>query len=292
MSFSSAKRRRIKPFARPTSFDINVAFDIRHYQRIKYGNVIDPYFPAVATDEAFKVLEGEILMQTNKPNVRRYGDHQMHVFSFANGLKADDAVLNASYVKDMVTNDDGDEIDLNAPPEKLRVLRGLRYAGVAVTEFTPEKDVFEQGFVLTMGGLNTLFNNGASTVYPGDVICADIPNVADRGSRKNRALQTGVPHEKLQFVVTPFRLLREQVSDAIASRFIMGTALSYSRPGTPLDVVLHRCNHVVDKGGFELSESRMLKKKKKKVRATLVAAESKKPKVKAPKKTKSAESKK
>ena len=84
MSYSNAKRRRIKPFARPTSFDINVAYDIRHYQRIKYGNVIDPYFPAVGTDEAFKVLEGEVLMQTNDPDVRRYGDHQMHVFSFAN----------------------------------------------------------------------------------------------------------------------------------------------------------------------------------------------------------------
>lgn len=277
MSFSSAKRRRIKPFARPTSFDINVAFDIRHYQQIKYGNVIDPYFPAVATDEAFKVLEGEILMQTDKPGVRRYGDHQMHVFSFANGLKADDVTrLNAS----------GGELDGN---DKFNVLSSLRYAGVAVTEFTPEKDVFEQGFVLTMGGLNTLFNNGASTVYPGDVICADIPNAADRGARKNRALQTGVPHEKLQFVVTPFRLLRADVGDQLASRFIMGTALSYSRPGAPLDVVLHRCNHVVDQGGFEAGESRMPKKK---VRAKLVVAESKKPKVKAPKKTKSAESKK
>ena len=69
MSYSNAKRRRIKPFARPTSFDINVAYDIRHYQRIKYGNVIDPYFPAVGTDEAFKVLEGEVLMQTNSPDV-------------------------------------------------------------------------------------------------------------------------------------------------------------------------------------------------------------------------------
>jgi hypothetical protein len=87
MSFSSAKRRRIKPFARPTSFDINVAFDIRHFQRIKYGNVVNPYFPAMGTDEAFQVMEGEILMQTNRNSVRRYGDHQMHVFSFANGLE-------------------------------------------------------------------------------------------------------------------------------------------------------------------------------------------------------------
>lgn len=247
MSYSSAKRRRIKPFARPTSFDINVAFDIRHFQSIKYGNVIDPYFPAVGTDEAFKVLEGEILMQCNKPSVRRYGDHQMHVFSFANGLKGKSGpALNAS----------SDKV-----PAKKAVLKTLKYAGVAVTEFTPEKDVFEQGFVLTMGGLNTLFNNGSSILYPGDLICADIPNPVGRGQKKNRALQTGIPHEKLQFVVTPYADLKKELGDAeLASRFIMGTALSYSRPGAPVDVVLHKCNVITTGGDLESSESRIAPK--------------------------------
>ena len=242
MSYSSAKRRRIKPFARPTSFDINVAYDIRHYQRIKYGNVIDPYFPAIGTDEAFKVCEGEILMQTQKQGIRRYGDHQMHVFSFANGLKgAGKARLNS----DAVSNPERpDWTNTGEGSDKAAVLSTLKYAGVAVTEFTPEKDVFEQGFVLTMAGLNTLFNNGASTLYPGDLICADIPNPSDRGQPKHRALQTGVPHGKLQFIVTPFETLSKAkgMSAEIASRFIMGTALSYSRPGAPVDVVLHKCN--------------------------------------------------
>jgi len=235
MSFSNAKRRRIKPFARPTAFDINVVFDIRHYQEVKYGNVINPYFPAVGTDEAFKVMEGEVLMRHEAPGIRRYGDHQMHVFSFANGLKAGGSVLNAgdgSLLEDgVVTNQ-----------AKRDVLSTLRYAGVAVTEFSPERDVYEQGFVLTLGGLNTLFNNGSHTLYPGDLICADIPNPADKGSRRNRALQTGVPHDKLQFTVAPFKQLSEEVSPTLASRFIMGTALSYSRPGQPLDVILHRSN--------------------------------------------------
>lgn len=290
MSFSNAKRRRVKPFARPTSFDINVAYDIRHYQQVKYGNVIDPYFPAVGTDEAFKVLEGEILMQTDKPGIRRYGDHQMHVFSFANGLKGDQQTLNASA---------GEIEDID---EKYNILAGLRYAGVAVTEFTPEKDVFEQGFVMTMGGLNTIFNNGAQTVYPGDVVCADIPNPADAGSRKNRALQTGVPREKLQFVVTPFRVLEREIGTQLASRFIMGTALSYSRPGTPLDIVLHRCNTIVmagedfeeDEAGFKKSKlkSKGPKKLKSKPKNTLASAEAKKTKVKSSKKSSSVEAKK
>lgn len=233
--YSSQKRRRIKPFARPTSFDINVVFDIRHYQHVKYGNVISPYFPTAGTPEAFQVMEGEVLMQSHKPSVRRYGDHQMHVFSFANGLTATDDRGN---VTGMLNANSGDN------PDKAAVLKGLKYAGVSVTEFTPEKDVFEQGFVMTMAGLNTIFNNGSSICYPGDVICADIPNSAAKGARKNRALQTGVPREKLQFIVTPFRELKTQIGDELASRFIMGTALSYSRPGSSVDVVLHKCNMI------------------------------------------------
>ena len=232
--YQSQKRRRIKPFARPTSFDINVVYDIRHYQSVKYGNVVDPYFPAHGTDEAYHVLEGEILMQTVTPQIRRYGDHQMHVFSFANGLKAGGSTLNASHDKD------------NEMPDKSAVLEGLKYAGVAVTEFSPEKDIFEQGFVMTMAGLNTIFNNGASIIYPGDVVCADIPFASAKGARKNRALQTGIPREKLQFVVTPLRdILAQGVTEPLASRFIMGTALSYARPGSSVDIVLHRCNTIV-----------------------------------------------
>tara|TARA_B110001450_G_scaffold253820_1_gene278006 strand:- start:6118 stop:6984 length:867 start_codon:yes stop_codon:yes gene_type:complete len=255
--YQSQKRRRIKPFARPTSFDINVVYDIRHYQSIKYGNVIDPYFPAHGTDEAYHVLEGEVLMQTNTKQVRRYGDHQLHVFSFANGLKADGAVLNASYNKTKkVLNEKGEEVEVDVEvPEKAAVLEGLKYAGVAVTEFSPEKDIFEQGFVMTMAGLNTIFNNGASILYPGDVVCADIPFAAARGVKKNRALQTGIPREKLQFIVTPYRDLLAAVGDdeVLASRFIMGTALSYSRPGSSVDIVLHRCNAVIRRRGGDAS---------------------------------------
>ena len=242
--YSSQKRRRIKPFARPTSFDINVVFDIRHYQHVKYGNIIDPYFPTAGEAEAFKVMEGEILMQTANASVRRYGDHQMHVFSFANGLEAVDT---RGRVTGILNANDGDN------PDKAAVLSGLKYAGVAVTEFTPEKDIFEQGFVLTLAGLNTLFNNGASIIYAGDILCADIPRTV-AGNRKNRALQTGIPRDKLQFITTPYEELKAQVGEAIASRFIIGTALSYSRPGNPVDVVLHRCNVVCARKGVDTRE--------------------------------------
>jgi hypothetical protein len=242
--YSSAKRRRIKPFARPTSFDINAAFDIRHYQQIKFGNIVDPYFPAVGTDEAFQVMEGEILMQNKGGNVGRYGDHQLHCFSFANGLEGTSSKLNASApgFANRIGNEDENDAGAGGFFEKKAVLQKIKYAGVAVTGFKPDVDVYEQGFVLTVAGLNTLFNSGSRTLYPGDIICADIPNPADRGKRKNRALQGGIPHEKLQFVVTPYEELKKQVGSELASSLIMGTALSYSKPGAPVDVVLHRCN--------------------------------------------------
>ena len=124
-----------------------------------------------------------------------------------------------------------------------------------MTEFSPEKDIFEQGFVMTLAGLNTIFNNGASIIYPGDVICADIPFAAAKGSRKTRALQTGIPREKLQFIVTPMRELLASVDndEELASRFIMGTALSYSRPGSSVDIVLHRCNNIIKRSNVSAS---------------------------------------
>ena len=106
----SQKRRRIKPFARPTAFDINVAYDIRHYQQCKYGkaSTARTFISGKNSDEGYNVMEGELLMKIKQPQVKRYGDHQMHVFSFANGLEGTD---------------------------KKDVLKKLSYAGVAVTGF-------------------------------------------------------------------------------------------------------------------------------------------------------------
>lgn len=245
MAYSSTKRRRIKPLARPTSFDINTSFDIRHYQNVKYGNVISPSFPAVATNEAFHVKEGELLMKFKPGHGVTYRDHQMHAFSFANGLKPA-----------KTDRDGGPAASLNASSEnpdtvvRLAILNRLEYAGVAVTEFKPEADVYEQGFVATLGGLNTLFNNGDTVINAGATLCVDLPKTS-RG-RKARALQTGVPNEKLQFVVTTLKAMREAYGD-IAHKYIIGTALSYARPGHPVDIVLHRCNVVISSASLDSS---------------------------------------
>jgi len=235
MSYSSAKRRRIKPLARPTSFDLNVSYDIRHYQNVKYGNVIGPYFPAIATNEAFHVMEGELLMKYKPGKGVTYRDHQMHAFSFANGLtyKGGDEPLNSSSEIDLDTN------------SRFSILTSLQFAGVAVTGFKPETDVFEQGFVTTLGGLNTIFNNGRDTINAGDILVVDLPETVSANQRKRRALQTGIPNEKLQFIVRPLEKMMNAYGDehtAVLSEYIIGTALSYSRAGQPVDIVLHRCN--------------------------------------------------
>ena len=246
MAYSSTKRRRIKPLARPTSFDINTSFDIRHYQNIKYGNIISPSFPAVTTDEAFHVKEGELLMKFKPGQGVTYRDHQMHAFSFANGLKPA-----------KTERDAGPQVKLNAsnanPDNETRraILNRLEYAGVAVTEFKPEADVYEQGFVATLGGLNTLFNNGDTTINAGSLLCVDLPKTS--AGRKARALQTGVPNEKLQFVVTTLKAMREAYG-AMAHKYIIGTALSYARPGQPVDIVMHRCNVVISNNGGEVMD--------------------------------------
>lgn len=230
--YSNKKRRRIKPFARPTSFDFNAVFDLRHYQKTKYGAVSgDKIYPATVLAEDFQIMEGEVLMQKNDSTaVRRYGDHQMHCFGFASGLTS--------------KQKDGKNKHVDA-------LLQLKYAGVAVTGFKPEVDIYEQGFVVTVAGLNTLFNNGEHSIYPGDLICADVPPCLDeaRSNYRNNA-QGGIPGTKFQFTVTPYDKLIESIDgntmgvDAreMASKFIMGTAMSFSKKGSPVDVVLHRCN--------------------------------------------------
>ena len=215
--FSSQKKRRVKQYARATAFDVNVNFDIRQYQKVKFGGAAGAYFPAVASDESFNVKEGEILMAHSGSQVK-YNTHQMHCFSFANGL--------------------GEAGDIHAS-----ILEKLKYAGVAVTEFSPSKDVYEQGFVSQLAGLNTLFNNGKDTIHPGDVVCADIPDKTMNGKHRNRALQGGVPREKLQFVIRPRDKLAAEVGRDLADQFIIGTAVEYARPGNPVSVILHHCNH-------------------------------------------------
>ena len=234
-----AKRRRVKPYARPTSFDSNVLYDIRQYQLNKYGSMAsdtkDVEHKVSGGDEIFHVVEGEILMR--KKTSPYYSNGNLHCFSHVNGLSKQE-------YKDM------------------------EYVGVAVTGFAPEREVYEQGFVANFGGLNTLYNNSSSTIKPGDLIVAAIPQ------GQSSQYQEGVPRAKCQFVPMPFkdamknlmivRLAAEKDAkdtfkgDELTKRLkdikqtyegeattigtsrIMGTALSYAREKHTFDIILHK----------------------------------------------------
>ena len=88
----------------------------------------------------------------------------------------------------------------------------------------------------------SIFNNGTSTFYPGDIICATIPKNISLG-RRQRSTQTGVPPEKMQFVPIVFKdMFTEFEDNTLVSSMVIGTAASYSKPGSMLDVTLHRQN--------------------------------------------------
>lgn len=205
-----AKRRRVKPYARPTSFDSNVLYDIRQYQLNKYGSMAsDTRFvehKVSGGDEIFHVVEGEILMR--KKTSPYYSNGNLHCFSHVNGLSI---------------------------PE----YKDMEYVGVAVTGFAPEREVYEQGFVANFGGLNTLYNNSSSTIKPGDLIVAAIPQ---RG--QSSEYQEGVPRAKCQFVPMPYKdaivNCTPEERSTIATSRVMGTALSYARPKHTFDIILHK----------------------------------------------------
>ena len=265
-----SKRRRIKPFARPTSFDYNCRFDIRQYQDVKYNNTVKPFFQSASNEEVFRVMEGELLVSKRKQ--LGYHDKELHCFSFCNGLSAPpEAAIEAFLAGEGVNqndpsrtlNENSDTVD-NAGI-RMAVLAGLRYVGVAVTEFSPSRDVYEQGFVATIAGLNTIYNNGKNNIFPGQTVCLDVPVVRgnQQGTAYKRALQAGIPQDKLQFVVTPldqfvaaeanggsgYTAVRQAEMRAAGVRFnpydyVIGTAISYARPGDNVDIILHRVNHM------------------------------------------------
>lgn len=244
----NAKRRRIKPYARPTSFDYNVRFDIRQYHDVKYNRVKKPFFMSASNDEVFRVMEGELLVKSNSPNAR-YNDKELHVFSFANGLTA--PANSISGAPERTFNGPTQNSIVQQRDLRRSILNTIQYMGVAVTEFSPSRDVYEQGFVATIAGLNTLYNNGADTIFPGQTVCLDLPIIragdsSSSSTHYKRATQMGVPRDKLQFIVRPHSEMLKDYGEGslnLVNRFIVGTAISYSRPGDTVDIILHRMNY-------------------------------------------------
>jgi hypothetical protein len=127
----------------------------------------------------------------------------------------------------------------------------VQFAGVAVTGFDPKHDVYEQGFVIQVSGLCSIFNNSGKTILPGQPLYAL--------NLKRGADQLGLRHDKKHLVIGT----KPPSTDETPHVGFVGTCVRGGRKGTTIDVVLHRSAQTGDKAyvgrianGNELAESR------------------------------------
>ena len=275
------RRKRVKMIARITSYDYNVLYDLGHKQECKRsmssaGGV--GLYAAPVHEEAYNVMEGEILMSLSKS---RYKDGQIHCFSLANGLGGKIPPAVATELRG--TN--ATKSDAARTVAKFMIMDQLNYVGIAVTGFDAMKNSYQdmqQGFVATFAGLNTIINTGKEAIRPGDWVTVNIPHDFkwdnDPFNRHKKA--EGVPIDKLLFATEPYKPSTinakfKKLNDALnefggipdsylpaslvtaknntegdmklemllavdyqAKRLIIGKALSFARSGEPFDICL------------------------------------------------------
>ena len=227
------RRKRVRPIARVTSYDVNVQYDLRRKQDCMTGKgTSHGLFAKPLHEESYNVLEGEILMSLDKS--KRYMDGNIHCFSFANGLGDD---VSASVLRALASSDL--KIRKRAMViARYQILSRLTYSGVAVTPFYTERNSYQdmmQGFVSNVGGLNTLVNTGESQIRPGDIITVDLPPnfKFDADSFNKYKKHEGIPLDKLLFATNVYR--PRHVSDMVHElvKALSPTRLETARRGGP-----------------------------------------------------------
>lgn len=188
-------RKRHKPIARVTSYDYNVQYDLRRkMETMNNRSGSEGLFATPVHNEAYNVMEGEILVSIDKSSA--YRDAGIHCFSFANGL--------GGFIPDgMKTQISGGSKHAKLLARYI-ILSKLQLVGVAVTNFNAEDNSHTsmmQGFVSTFGGLDTIVNTGDEPVRAGDFISVDLPPSfkfeSDPYSKYKK--QEGIPLDKLLF---------------------------------------------------------------------------------------------
>ena len=110
--------------------------------------------------------------------------------------------------------------DLNKIDRHLRhyVLANIQYAGIVITGEEPGSRQSLQGIAVTVGGLNTLANNGDKTLCPGMKLCMTVPRcVPDSTEWPAPCDHIGLPHGK----VTP--ILRQAEAQDLTQTILGGT---------------------------------------------------------------------
>ena len=190
------------------SFSYNVRFDQQSMTKRREGATVpltlqnaDCTF--VSEYEVFDVKEGEILVAKKQPG--RVADGFCRCFSSINGW-------------------DGRNIGagLTLAQKKKMITEKLKFVGVAVTEHKAKRIAkMDQGFVAAASAITTVINNSKETFHPGMLltwdVCHDFP------------VQHGIHAKKIQFM---FRKAND-------GEDIVGRVLSYSKPKSTVDILLH-----------------------------------------------------
>ena len=165
----------------------------------------------VPESECRNILEGEILM-TDPTAAGVYRSSHAHVHS--------DVRAFGNNLQNLLTN--------------------LQYAGIAVTGYNEATSQYAQGFMATVGGVNTIMNTGSSSIKAGKLIYA-LPRT-NKGPRIS-----GIHSSRMSFALSDKD--GQDYKDAAASaipkviidldKFCIGTALSSARSGQTIDVLLH-----------------------------------------------------
>ncbi len=155
----------------------------------------------VADREVFDVAEGEILVSKMAPS--RISDGFARVFSSVNGWRGCNNALS-------------DRQKIQKIKEK------CQFIGVAVTGHKAEKIAkFDQGFVACVSGVITVMNESSETLHPGTHLTWDVSS--------KYPIQHGIHSRKVRF---NFR-------KANRGEQVVAKALSYSKKGTTVDILLH-----------------------------------------------------
>ena len=224
----------------------------RATKRVKVAHRMTPYDYAVRSiifqdsnlGERQNILEGEALMESI-PNVSTYLATQRHVHSDQVALLGNNVATDA---------------------ELARALRDLRFAGFAVTGFDQKYGVYEQGFMATIGGVNTVMNTGSKYLEAGLPVLV-IPTKDTGNDAHKRAGIKGVHRDKHLFALVhptyvdggtdPYSravaaLINEPgvrgrlAAEDYLKKFMVGTCIRGGRAGQPVDVVLHASSGVIE----------------------------------------------
>ena len=132
------------------------------------------------------------------------------------------------------------------------ILNGVRFIGVATTEYVPTAGFQEQGFVAQVGGVVTVLNESADTIYPGEKVALGLNLSKSRRIVRDK----GIPTEKVRFTI-----VKAGSSDAMIAQAeknagqgapakdiikayqdlqerVIGKSYSFARPGDRLEIGL------------------------------------------------------